>query len=60
MSEVDKMKNKNQRLLRWGLMLHVYKQEISISKAKTLSLQTASPELGLVARKFYKLSLRGM
>ena len=54
------MKNKNQRLLRWGLMLQVYTQYISISKAKTLSLQTASPELDLVARKFHKLSLRGM
>ena len=41
-------------------MLQVYKQEISISKAKTLSLQTASPELDVVTIKFYKLSLRGM
>ena len=41
-------------------MLQVYKQEIGISKANTLSLQIASPELDLVARKFYKLSLRGI
>ena len=60
LTKLMKNKYKSQRLLRWGLMLQVYKQYISISKAKTLSLQTASLELDLVARKFYKLSLRGM
>ena len=55
---IHNMKDKNQRLLMWSLMLQQYVLEIRHIKGseRTMSLLTASQECESVGRKFYKLS----